>query len=79
MVVSGPEEEDSAGRGMKRRAEPNREEVSRIVHLLCAEWSEGRIHNPYTFSLASKLDSLKGDGCTRLLFDHWAAIQGKDR
>jgi hypothetical protein len=79
MVVSGPEEAGSAGRGMKRRAEPNREEVSRFVHLLCAEWSEGRIHNPYTFSLASKLDSLKGDGCTRLLFDHWAASQGKDR
>ena len=79
MVVSGPGEEDSAGRGMKRRAEPNREEVSRFVHLLCAEWSEGRIHNPYTFSLASKLDSLKGDGCTRLLFDHWAASQDKDR
>ena len=79
MVVSGPGEADSAGRGVKRRAESKKEEVERYVALLCAEWEEGRMQTTYTFNLASKLDSLKGDGCTRLLYDEWGRKSRQDR
>ena len=78
MSLSGPEEAESA-RGVKRGPEPDDEELEKAMSRLLAEWSEGRTQTTWCFELASKLDSLKGDGCTRYLFDHWAASQGKGR
>ena len=70
MSLSGPEEAESA-RGVKRRAEAEEEELKKVIALLLAEWCEGRTQTDLCFKLASKLDSLKGDGATKWLFDEW--------
>jgi hypothetical protein len=71
MSLSGPEEAESA-RGVKRRAETKEEEeVKKVMQGLHAEWCEGRTQTDLCFKLASKLDSLSGDGCTKWLFDEW--------
>jgi hypothetical protein len=70
MSLSGPEEAESA-RGVKRGPEPDDEELEKVMSRLLAEWSEGRTQTTSCFELASKLDSLKGEGATKWLFDQW--------
>jgi hypothetical protein len=72
MVVSGPGEVvEAAGRGVKRAAETEEEEVKRYAGWIVAEWSEGRTQTHLTFKIAAKLDRLCGNGWTRELYDGW--------